>query len=262
VRFVRSHPAAVVLTAVALASCTRPVERELEVRVRRVAMDPATQSPVVLLEDPSSNVALPIWIGVAEAQAIAGQLAGAAPPRPLTHDLVKAMFEGVGVSLRRVVVRDLREGTYFADVVLERDGSEVTVDSRPSDAIALALRCGRPIFVSRQLFAREGVVQVPDAGLNDVATVAGVTVQGLTVALARYFDLPPGQGVLVSDVTPGSGVALRRGDIILDLDGTPVRDARDFRAKFGAGTGAVALRVQRDGDLVDVALEREAAPGE
>jgi hypothetical protein len=180
----------------------------------------------------------------------------------LTHDLVKTMFERVGVTLRRVVIRDLRDGTYFADVVLERDGEEVTVDSRPSDAIALALRCGGPIFISRQLFAREGVAQVRDAGIDDVVTIAGVTVQGLTLALARYFDLPPGRGVLVSDVTAGGGAALHRGDVILELDGVPIRDARDFRARLGAGSGAAALRVQRDGDVFDVALERDGALGE
>lgn len=260
VRFANSLvPAALVLAAVALAGCARHAGRELEVRVRRVAMDPASRSPVVLLEDPASNVALPIWIGAAEAQAIAGLLAGDTPPRPLTHDLVKAMLARVGASVRRVVIRDLRDGTYFADVVLERDGEEVTVDSRPSDAIALALRCGQPIFVDRQLLAREGVgVRVGVA--DDVVTVAGITVQDLSPALARYFDLPPGNGVVVSDARAGVGLALRRGDVVLEIDGEPVHDARDFRAKVGGGSGAAELRVQRDGDLVDVALDRRHLP--
>jgi bifunctional DNase/RNase len=253
----RLRPAALLLAAVALAGCARHADRELEVRVRRVVMDPATHAPVVLLEDPATNVALPIWIGVAEAQAIAGQLSGEVPQRPRIHDLVKTMFDRVGVALRRVVIRDLREGTYFADVVLERDGEELTVDSRPSDAIALALRCGQPIFVSRQLFAREGVVQIRDAGIDEVVTIAGVTVQGLSRDLAQYFRLPPGRGVLVSDVAAGREAALHRGDVVLELDGAPVRDVGDFRARLGAGSGAATLRVQRDGVLVDVALERD-----
>lgn len=248
-------PAVLVLATVALAGCARHAGHEIEVRVRRVAMDPASRSPVVLLEDPTTDVALPIWIGAAEARAIAGLLAGDAPPRPLTHDLVKAMLERVGASVRRVVIRDLRDGTYFADVVLERDGEEVAVDSRPSDAIALALRCGQPIFVDRQLFAREGV-GVRAAVADDVVTVAGITVQDLSPALAGYFDLPAGSGVVVSDARAGVGLTLRRGDVILEIDGEPVHDARDFRAKVGGGSGAAALRVQRDGDLVDVALER------
>lgn len=228
--------------------------------MREVALDPASHSPVVLLEDPSSQTTLPIWIGAAEAQAIAVQLAGAPPPRPLTHDLIKAMIDRIGVALRRVVIRDVREGTYLADVVLERDGEEITIDSRPSDAIALALRCGQPIFVDRQLLAREGVAYVRDA-VADVVTVAGVTVQDLSPALARHFDLPSGGGVVVSDVVRGAGLDLRRGDVVLEIDGEPVRDVLDFRGRLRAG-GAATLRVQRDGDVVDVALERLGAPRE
>jgi bifunctional DNase/RNase len=246
---------AVVLVALC-GGCSRRDAHQMEVRVRRVAMDPSSHSPVVLLEDPASNAALPIWIGAAEAQAIAVQLAGETPPRPLTHDLVKSMFDRVGVGLRRVLIRDLRDGTYFADVVLERDGEEVSIDSRPSDAIALAVRFGRPIFVDRQLFAREAVLQLHDPAAADVVTVGGITVQGLSAELARYFDLPAGRGVVVSDVGAGGPRALRRGDVVLEIDGEAVRDPTDFRAKLRDGSGKAALRVQREGDVVDVALER------
>src|SRR5262249_50675209 len=154
------------------------------------------------------------------------------PPRPLTHDLVKTMFERVGVGLQRVLIRDLQDGTYYADIVLERDGNEVSVDSRPSDAIALAVRFGRPIFVERQLFAREGIVQMRDAAAEDVVTVAGITVQGLSAELARYFDLPAGRGVVVSNIGADAPRALHRGDVVLEIDGEAVLDARDFRAKL------------------------------
>lgn len=250
---------AVLLLAAAGGGCARRDADEVEVRVRRVAIDPASHSPVVLLEAAGGKVALPIWIGAAEAQAIAVQLAGDTAPRPLTHDLVKAMLDGVGVGLQRVLIRDLRDGTYFADVVLERDGREVTVDSRPSDAIALAVRFARPIFVDRQLFAREAIVQVRDAAGDDVATVDGITVQGLSAGLARYFDLPQGHGVVVSNVGVGGSSALRRGDVVLEIDGERVHDARDFRAKLRDGSSRATLRVQREGDLVDVALERGSA---
>ncbi|HSP96464.1 MAG TPA: bifunctional nuclease domain-containing protein [Candidatus Dormibacteraeota bacterium] len=250
---------ALLLAAIVCGSCARRDDHQVEVRVRRVAMDPASHSPVVLLEDPGGNVALPIWIGATEAQAIAVQLAGDTSPRPLTHDLVKTMFDRVGVGLQRILIRDLRDGTYFADIVLERDGKEVTVDSRPSDAIALAVRFGRPIFVERQLFAREAVVQMRDRASDDVVTVGGMTVQGMSAELARYFDLPAGHGVVVSDVGAGGPSVLHRGDVILEIDGETVLDARDFRAKLRDGAGQAALRVQREGDRLDVALERDSA---
>jgi hypothetical protein len=256
---VARHLVALLVAALALGGCARSPDRQVEVQVRRVAMDPTSHSPVVLLEDPDSHAALPIWIGMSEAQSIAVELAGDIPPRPLTHDLVKNMFDRVGVGMRRVLIRDLQDGTYFADIVLERDGDEVTVDSRPSDAIALAVRFGRPIFVDRQLFAREAVAQGRDAGGADVATVGQLTVQGLSAELARYFELPPGHGVVVSDIGVGGPSALQRGDVILEIDGQPVLGTRDFRVKVREGARRLALRVQRQGDLVDIALEHDPA---
>jgi bifunctional DNase/RNase len=258
-----SSVAIVLLAAVVLAAgCAGEADRRVEVRVRRVALDPASHSPVVLLEDSTQAVALPIWIGAAEARAIDLHLAGKRPSRPLTHDLMKAMIERVGIRLRHVVIRELHEGTYLADVVLEQDGEEVAIDSRPSDAIALAVRFGQPIYVDRELFAREAVVRVRGRDGDDVVTVSGITVQGLSAELAGYFRLPAGQGVLVSAVDAGGPQGLRCGDVILEIDGRPVRDPRDVRRRLGGGWEQAALRVQRDGGLVDVALERRVEAGE
>lgn len=240
--------------AVLVSGCARDGLAPVEVHVRRVAIDPASRSPVVLLEDPERGMALPIWIGPAEAQAIDIQLSGETPPRPLTHDLMKAMFDRLGVGLRRVVIRDLRDGTYFADVVLDRDGEEVAIDSRPSDAIALAVRFGQPIYVDRVLFGREAVVRVRGRG-EDVVTVRGITVQALSGELARYFDLPPGHGVLVADVGADGGVVVHRGDVILEVDGQPVRDPRDFRRKLAGAAAHPALRLHREGEELEVALD-------
>ena len=134
------------------AACSRQAgERTSRSRSAASRVDPASRSPVVLLEDKAHNVALPIWIGPAEAHAIASQLEGVESPRPLTHDLMKAVIERVGVGLQRVVIRELRDNTYYASIVLLWDGEEVEIDSRPSDAIALAVRFGQPIFVNRAL---------------------------------------------------------------------------------------------------------------
>lgn len=238
-----------------LAACSGDRDAGVAVRVRRVAFDPASHAPVVLLEDVGHGVALPIWIGPAEAQAIAAHLAGEAPKRPATHDLVKTAFDRLGIGVRRVVIRALEDNTYFADLVLERDGEEVVIDSRPSDAIALAVRYGQPIFVDRALFQREAVVDLHGAETDDVLSVDGVTVQGLSPALAQAFELPAGQGVLVSDVEDGAGGGLQRGDVVLDIDGEPVHDAADFRTRMRARGAGAAVGVQRDGERVELTLE-------
>lgn len=248
-------PALLLLCA---AACNRAASHDVEVRVRQVALDPATRSPVVLLEDPVRDVALPIWIGPAEAQSIATELEGDPPPRPLTHDLMKTVLDQVGVALQRVVIRELRGDTYLADLILEYDGEELAIDSRPSDAIALAVRFDRPIFVRRALFAREAVVDLRGRGEAAAVTVGGVTVQELSADLARHFELPEDAGgVLVAEAE--TGAPLQRGDVVLEIDGEPVRDPADFRARLRA-TGRVSLRVQRDGERLQVTLHAAGVP--
>lgn len=121
-------------------------------KVRTVAMD-QQMNPVVLLVDQGESLALPIWIGTPEAQSIALELQGVRMPRPMTHDLMRAMLKHLTVSVNRIVVTDLQNGTYFAEIHLNSQGAEVVVDSRPSDAIALALRAEAPIYVEEKVAA-------------------------------------------------------------------------------------------------------------
>jgi bifunctional DNase/RNase len=235
------------------AACARQPSPDVEVEVSRVAVDPTSRSPVVLLEDKAHNVALPIWIGPAEAHAIASRLEGVEPPRPLTHDLMKVLMERVGVGLQRVVIRELRENTYYASIVVLLNGEEVEIDSRPSDAIALAVRFQQPIFVSRALFEGQSVLDL--RGVRGAPlSVGGVTVQVLSDEMADYFDLPAGQGVVVADVEAAADDGLRRGDVILEVDGSPVRDPADFRAKLYAHDGSSDLAVHRDGTRLHLAF--------
>lgn len=122
----------------------------VQVKVRGVALD-QQMNPVVLLVDQGETLALPIWIGQAEATAIAMELQGVKPPRPMTHDLFRTVLGQFSIGLSRVVVTDVRDSTYFAEIHLTTNGTQVTVDSRPSDAIALALRAEVPIFVSEKV---------------------------------------------------------------------------------------------------------------
>jgi bifunctional DNase/RNase len=119
-------------------------------KVKGVAMD-HQMNPVVLLTDTSESLALPIWVGSAEAQAIALQLQGVTPPRPMTHDLLRNVLGELAVALKRVVVTDVRDQTYYAQLFLQVNGDERAIDSRPSDAIALALRMEAPIFVDEKV---------------------------------------------------------------------------------------------------------------
>lgn len=123
----------------------------IAVRVAQVGLDPATNSPVVLLREEEGERVLPILIGPAEAGAIAMELQGIRPQRPMTHDLIKRLVLGLGGELRRVVIAELRNDTYFAELEIHREGEVVRVDARPSDSIAVALRLQAPIFLADHL---------------------------------------------------------------------------------------------------------------
>lgn len=129
----------------------------IAVRVDRVTLDTHTNRFVVILRDDVKSRWLPIVVGNTEAQAIALQLEQITPPRPLTHDLIKNMLESVEAKIARVVVSDLRENTYYALISLKLNGDQSDIDSRPSDAIALALRMSAPIFVSEDVMDKASV---------------------------------------------------------------------------------------------------------
>jgi bifunctional DNase/RNase len=110
-------------------------------------MDPVSNMPIVFLKDVAGDSVLPIWVGIYEANAIALEIEKVTTPRPMTHDLLKNVLTGLDTAVHKVVVTELREDTFFAVIWLERDGRIISIDSRPSDALALALRVDCPIFV-------------------------------------------------------------------------------------------------------------------
>ena len=124
---------------------------EVEMKIRGLMMDPVTNMPIVILKDINGNAVLPIWVGVYEANAIALEIEKVATPRPMTHDLIKNLLLGLNTSVRKVVVNDLREDTFYALIWLEQNGQVISVDSRPSDALALALRLDCPIYVEEEV---------------------------------------------------------------------------------------------------------------
>jgi len=124
---------------------------EVEMKIRGLTMDPVTQMPIVVLKDIHGNSVLPIWVGIFEANAIALEIEKVSTPRPMTHDLIKTVLMGLEAGVRKVVVSDLKEDTFYAVIWLEKNGELISVDSRPSDALALALRLDCPIYVDESV---------------------------------------------------------------------------------------------------------------
>lgn len=124
---------------------------EREFRIKGLMMDPTTNSPIVILQDVGTNTLLPIWVGIFEANAIALQIERVDTPRPMTHDLIKNILLHMDAEVLKIVVTELRENTFYALIHLQLAGEAMTIDSRPSDAIALALRTDSPIFVSEEV---------------------------------------------------------------------------------------------------------------
>jgi bifunctional DNase/RNase len=120
---------------------------EVEMKIRGLMMDPQTNNPIVVLKDVNGTAILPIWVGIYEASAIASEIEKQATPRPMTHDLIRNLLFGLETAVKKIVVSDLKDDTFYAVIWLERNGEMISVDSRPSDALAIALRMDCPIFV-------------------------------------------------------------------------------------------------------------------
>jgi bifunctional DNase/RNase len=124
---------------------------EVEMKIRGLMMDPVTNMPIVILRESDSETVLPIWVGVYEANAIALEIEKVSTPRPMTHDLLKNLLIGLETTVRKVVVTELKEDTFYAVIWLDRGGEIISIDSRPSDALALALRMDCPIYVEDEV---------------------------------------------------------------------------------------------------------------
>jgi uncharacterized protein len=143
---------------------------EKEVKIRSLLVDPTTNSPIVLLKELDGEGILPIWVGPFEANSIASEIEKMSPQRPMTHDLLRNVIVHMGGEVKRVIVTELKESTFYAVIEISRNGETVLLDSRPSDAIALALRVDCPIFIRDEVFelSRQGEMEtVTDERLLD-----------------------------------------------------------------------------------------------
>ncbi len=192
------------------------------VELATVGMDPATGTPVVLLREPASGDIVPIAIGVAEARAILLALQGVEVQRPQTHDLIGNLFEAVDARLERVIVDDLVQGTYMGVLELRVGEGEtpVLVDSRPSDALALAARSDATILVAPRILVSAREREYEGLETDQVVTALGITVVEATGELRNALNLPDRGGVLVSGVRgPAARKGLEVGSLILEVNG-------------------------------------------
>lgn len=226
----------------------------LRVNVYRLIVDPLRDQPVVMLADDLKERALPIWIGFFEANAIGSEMEGVDHRRPLTHDLMERVIQQADIRIHRIVITHLKEGTYYAILVLERGGKLMEIDARPSDGIVMALKFKAPIFVSASLFDAQAIALAKEQGVEGHY---GLSFQVLTPELAQAFSFGSTHGLLVSDVQEGSLAerdGIKRGDIFVELGGQPVGDVLSMREALDKPAPAVEARIFRNAQYLSVTL--------
>lgn len=222
-------------------------EAIVEVRIKKILLDPSSKSPVVVLESLKEHKFIPIWIGKAEATSIALELEHVRVLRPNTHDLIRNIVEGLGAKLHRITITDLRNNTYFATITLKLKDQEFQIDSRPSDAIAVALRMSAPIYAAIGVLAKAG--RLPDSLLtpNGARKIFGFHIQNLTEELASFFDLKVKGGVLVAHVEldgAASKAGFQRGDVITNINGKTIHNVGELESLIKGMKRPLRLRMQ------------------
>jgi uncharacterized protein len=220
---------------------------QVRVDVTDVAYDHSSGTHYLVLEEKSGRRVLPIAIGDDEAQAIMFELRGIKPERPLTYELLLDLIEQTGNKVDRVVIGDVRDEVYYAKVYLDR--GRYTLDSRPSDAIALAIGANAPIFVADKLL-QTATAETRTPPIN-IAKGLGMTMQELTPELALYFGVSVRSGVLVADIgSNAQNAGVERGDIVTQVDGKPIDTLDEFShtaaAAIAGGDSKVTLTIRRN----------------
>jgi bifunctional DNase/RNase len=219
----------------------------VETKIKTLMLDPNSQLPIVVLETVTDKQLLPIWIDVPEARAIALELEHVAPPRPLTHDLIRNILHGLGATLHRVLISDLRSNTYFAVVFLGFKGQQLQIDARPSDAIAVALRMKAPIYASTQVLAKSKSLPAASTRAGESQKKLGIQTQDLTAEIAALLDVSFQRGVLVVEVAPGSAAmaaGIQRGDIITKANDQAIQSAQELETFVRSTKPAARVKLE------------------
>ena len=231
----------------------------VEMEVKGVKLDAMGTNPVVFLVDKEGKKALPIWIGLLEANAIDKELRNNASPRPMTHDLLYSILVQAQLKVKEIRIVDLKDNTYYATLFLRLNKSVVEVDSRPSDAIVIALKSKTPIYVSAKILDEQGIALTQKSSFGERF---GIRIQELTPALASSFSFKGKKGVLVAEVLPGSvseSSGIKAGDIITKVDSKEVGTIQQFEEMFDTARPGDSLKVLlfRDNQFKEVNLLRK-----
>jgi bifunctional DNase/RNase len=215
----------------------------VEMEVKGVRLDAIGQSPVLILADKEGKRALPIWIGLVEANAIDRELRNISSPRPMTHDLLHSILAQVQVKVKEVKIVDLKDYTYLATLILIMNKELIEVDARPSDAIILALKSKTPIFVSGKILDQQGISLTKKDNFGERY---GIRIQELTPSLAFHFNFKGQKGILVSEVVSGSASeasGIKAGDIIMKVNLKDVGTVQEFEEVFDGLNSGSSVRI-------------------
>jgi uncharacterized protein len=241
-----------------------PVEDMLAVELATVGMVPMTGTPVVLLREPQGGDIVPIFIGPNEARAIILAQRGIEAERPMTHDLLVGLMTAMGGELQRVIIDELRDGTYHGALEIAAPGQDeiIRVDSRPSDALAMAVRTGADILVAPSVLAANQDIPYEGLGDDDVVTALGISVMAVSSELRLALELPDQPGVLVN-AAQGMALAagIQPGSLIVEVNGRPPLTPLAFLELVSATEPgeAASLRYWHDGEFNEIELDTDVA---
>ena len=237
-----------------LTSAALGKEELVRVNIQKMIVDPATQNPVVMLSGPDKKRVLFIWIGPSEARAIYAELQGTKHFRPLTHDLLAGVINEFNSEVHRIVITHAKENVFYATILLEKDGSLVEIDARPSDSLIMALKFKAPVFVAKTLFEQMALPIEDEAEIGDEY---GLSLQELTPELSEYLSFSPKRGVMVSGLRKGSQAAkdgLETGDIIVDIGGQVIENVFSMKRVYAEADEPVDARIFRNSGFMTLTL--------
>jgi bifunctional DNase/RNase len=229
-------------------------DKLMKVKFHNLTVDPQSNQPVVLLADPDEERALIIWIGFFEARAMHSEIKGDAPFRPLTHDLLKQVIQKSNGTLHHIVITQLKENIFYANIVIKQGNDFVEIDARPSDSIVMALKFKAPMYVSKDLFDKMAVSIKEQTEIEDEY---GLTLQDMTPSLAKYLSYGSEQGVLVSNIQKGSRAekdGIQVGDIFVEIDGNPIIDVLSLKNTLAKSKSSVKAKIFRKSQYISITI--------